>query len=67
MATAKWQSQPKQWRVRGKSNDDLVVTLGNYDTEEAAREEAEKLLKANFYRDLTVERIVRPEEDQASA
>jgi hypothetical protein len=53
----KWQGEPKRWRVRGKSTDGLVVTLGCHDTEQAAKAEAEKLLKEGFYRDLTVERI----------
>jgi hypothetical protein len=54
---AKWQGEPKQWRVRGKSTDGLTVTLGNHDTETAAQADAEKLLKGRFYRDVTVERI----------
>jgi hypothetical protein len=56
MAT-KWQGEPKQWRVRGKSTDGLIVTLGCHDTEEAAKAEAEKLRKEGFYRNVTVERI----------
>jgi hypothetical protein len=54
---AKRQAEPKSWRVRGRSTDGLVVTLGCHDTEKAARAEAEKLLKAGFYRDVGVERI----------
>jgi len=56
MAT-KWQGEPKRWRVRGKSTDGLIVTLGCHATESAARAEAEKFLKEGFYRDVTVERI----------
>ena len=56
MAT-KWQGEPKRWRVRGKSTDGLMVTLGCHDTEKAAKAEAEKLLREGFYRDVTVERI----------
>ncbi|MBU0618045.1 MAG: hypothetical protein KKI02_10035 [Planctomycetes bacterium] len=59
---AKWQGEPKTWRVRGKSTDGLMVTLGCHDTEKAAQAEAEKLVKAGFYRDVTVERI-EPAED----
>ena len=59
---AKWQGEPKHWRVRGKSTDGLIVTLGCHDTEKAAQAEAEKLLKQGFYRDVTVERI-KPAED----
>jgi hypothetical protein len=54
---AKWQGEPKQWRVRGKSTDGLTVTLGNHDTETAAQADAEKFLKGKFYRDVMVERI----------
>ena len=56
MAT-KWQGEPKRWRVRGKSTDGLIVTLGSHGTEKAARAEADKFLKEGFYRDVTVERI----------
>ena len=55
--TAKWQGQPKQWRVRGRSTDGLTVTLGNHDTETATQADAEKFLKGKLYRDVTVERI----------
>ena len=54
---SKWQGEPKQWCVRGKSTDGLVVTLGCHDTKEAAEADAEKFVKGNFYRDVTVERI----------
>ena len=56
MAT-KWQGEPKQWRVRGKSTDGLAVTLGRHDTEKAAEAEAEKLRKEGLCRNVTVERI----------
>jgi len=59
--TAKWQGQPKQWRVRGKSTDGLTVTLGNHDTETAAQADAEKFLNGKFYRDVTVEPITPAE------
>ena len=54
---AKWQGEPKLWRVRGKSSDGLTVTLGNHDTETEAQADAAKLLKGKFYRDVTVEPI----------
>jgi hypothetical protein len=57
---AKWQGEPKLWRVRGKSTDGLTVTLGNHDTETEARADAEKFLKGRFYREVTVEPITRP-------
>ena len=59
---AKWQGEPKRWRVRGRSTDDLMVTLGCHDTEKEAQAEAEKFAKEGFYRDVTVERIKRAEE-----
>lgn len=55
--TTKWQGEPKRWRVRGKSSDGLMVTLGCHDTEKAAEAEAAKFLKEGFYRNVTVERI----------
>lgn len=61
MAT-KWQGEPKRWRVRGKSDDGLTVTLGAHGAENAAQAEAEKFVKEGFYRDVTVERI-QPVED----
>ena len=64
MAT-KWQGEPKRWRVRGKSTDGLTVTLGCHDTEKAARAEAEKFIKEQFYRDVTVERIESAEDPAA--
>ncbi len=54
---SKWQGEPKRWRVRGKSNDGLMVTLGCYDTETAAQADADKFVKEGFYRNVTVERI----------
>lgn len=63
MAT-KWQGEPKRWRVRGRSTDGLMVTLGRHDTEKEAQAEAEKLLKEGFYRDVTVEPI-KPAGDSA--
>jgi len=64
LVATKWQGEPKRWRVRGKSTDGLIVTLGCHDTEEAAQAEAEKLLKGGFYRDVIVERI-KPAGDSA--
>ena len=59
--TAKWQGEPKLWRVRGKSTDGLTVTLGNHDTEAAAKADADKFLKGDFYREVTVEPITYAE------
>ena len=63
MAT-KWQGEPKRWRVRGRSTDGLIVTLGRHDTEKAAEADADKLVKQGFYRDVAVERIA-PAEDSS--
>ncbi len=63
MAT-KWQGEPKQWRVRGKSADGLAVTLGRHDTQKAAEAEAEKMRKEGFYRNVTVERIEQVDNPQ---
>ena len=64
MAT-KWQGEPKRWRVRGKSTDGMVVTLGRHDTEKAAEADAEKLIKEGSYRDVAVERIKLAEDTPA--
>ncbi len=56
MAT-KWQGEPKRWRVRGKSADGMIVTLGRHDTEKAAQAEADKFIKERSYRDVVVEPI----------
>jgi hypothetical protein len=64
--TTKWQGKPKHWRVRGRSNDGLTVTLGNHDTETEAQVDAEKFLKGRFYRDVTVEPIT-PAADPAQS
>ena len=64
---AKWQGEPKNWRVRGKSTDGLVVTLGCHDTEIAANTEAEKFRNDGFYRDISVERIEHETEAETEA
>ena len=61
----KWQGEPKNWRVRGKSTDGLVVTLGCHDTEDAAIAEAQKFKQGDFYRDICVERIEHETETEA--
>jgi hypothetical protein len=57
----KWQSEPKRWRVRGKSPaDGMVVTLGRYDTEQEAQAACDTLMKQKTYVDPRVEPIVLP-------
>jgi hypothetical protein len=60
--TNRQRSEPKvwHWRVRGRSSDNQIVTLGKYDTENEARQECDRIVKAGFYRDVRIEQI-KPE------
>jgi hypothetical protein len=60
--SSKWQTEPKIWRfrVRGKSGDGKVVTLGSYETEEEARADYEKLVKEAYYRNIKIETVTPP-------
>ena len=61
------QSEPKiwHWRVRGKSSDSQIVTLGKYDTEDEAKADRERIIKEGFYRNVRVEQIKpKPEAPQ---
>ncbi len=51
--------EPKiwHWRIRGKSFDSQVVTLGKYDTESEARADYDKLIEEGFYRNVKIEQI----------
>jgi len=60
----KWQGEPKTWRVRGKSTDGMVVTLGCHDSESAAKTDADKFIKDGMYKNVSVERIVRDEPEK---
>ncbi len=57
---AKYTTEPKLWRIRGKASDGLVVTLGRYDTETQARTDLQRFAAEAVYRDLSVEPISPP-------
>jgi hypothetical protein len=46
-----------RWRVRAKSTDGTIVTVGRYATEEEARTDCEKVIREGFYRDVMVDPI----------
>ena len=55
-----WQpTEPKvwHWRVRGRSSDSRIVTLGKYDTEAEAKADQARIIGEGFYRDVKVEQI----------
>jgi|GEM_PF-1322534 len=51
------QDEPKHWRIRAKSSDGVVVTLGRYETETKARADCDAYIKDGFYRDVVVDHI----------
>jgi hypothetical protein len=53
------QNQPKvwRWRVRGRSSDRRLVTLGKYDTENEARADHDRILREGFYCSVIVEQL----------
>ena len=52
-------SEPKiwHWRIRGRSSDSQIVTLGKYDTENEARVDHDKIVEEGYYRNVRIERI----------
>jgi len=58
--SAKWDPEPKYWRVRAKAADGLTVTLGRYATAEEAHAECSKFAAEGGYRDLAVQPIEPP-------
>ena len=52
-------SEPKtwRWRIRGRSSDSQIVTLGKYDTENEATVDHDKIIKEGFYRNVKIEQI----------
>lgn len=57
---SRWRpSEPKiwRWRVRGRSSDNRLVTLGKYDNEAEARADHQRIVKEGFYRNVKVEEI----------
>jgi len=53
-------SKPKiwHWRIRGRSFDSQVVTLGKYITENEAKLDYNKIIKDGYYRNVKIEQIV---------
>jgi hypothetical protein len=53
------QAEPKiwNWRVRARSIDSQIVTLGKYDTEDEAKADRDKIVKEGYYRNVRVEQI----------
>lgn len=59
-AVTNWRkSEPKiwRWRVRGKSSDSRVVTLGKYDTEAEAKVDRARIIDEGFYRNVRIEQV----------
>ena len=52
--------EPKtwRWRIRGRSSDSQIVTLGKYDTQDEAKVDYDKIIKAGFYRNVKIEQII---------
>lgn len=46
-----------RWRVRGRSFDSRMVTLGRYDTETEARAEHSRIMKEGLYPNAIVEQL----------
>lgn len=53
-------SKPKiwHWRIRGRSSDGQIVTLGKYDTQNEARVDCDKIIKEGSYRNVNIEQII---------
>ncbi|NLX21938.1 MAG: hypothetical protein GXY55_09760 [Phycisphaerae bacterium] len=51
--------EPKvwRWRIRGRSADNQLVTLGKYDTEDDAKGDHDRIIKEGFYRNVKIEQI----------
>ncbi len=51
--------EPKvwRWRIRGRSSDSQMVTLGKYDTEKEARVEHDKIVQEGYYRNVKLEEL----------
>ena len=54
-------SEPKiwHWRIRGRSSDSQIVTLGKYDTQNEARVDYDKIIEQGFYRNVKIEQIAK--------
>jgi hypothetical protein len=51
--------EPKiwRWRIRGRSSDSQIVTLGKYDTQNEAKLDHDKIIEEGFYRNVKIEQI----------
>ena len=54
-------SEPKiwHWRIRGRSSDSQIVTLGKYDTQDEARVDYDKIIEQGSYRNVKIEQIAK--------
>jgi hypothetical protein len=52
---------PKLWRIRGRSSDGLVVTLGRYETRPEAQLDFERFNREGRYRDIELQEILSPD------
>jgi hypothetical protein len=52
--------EPKiwRWRIRGRSSDSQIVTLGQYDTQDEVKVDYDKIIKEGFYRNVKIEQII---------
>jgi hypothetical protein len=52
--------EPKiwHWRIRGRSSDSQIVTLGKYNTKNEAIVERDMIIKDGFYRNVKIEQII---------
>jgi hypothetical protein len=52
-------SEPKiwHWRIRGKSSDSQIVTLGKYSIQDEAKVDYDKIIEEGFYRNVKIEQI----------
>ena len=60
MNISNWRrSEPKiwHWRIRGRSSDSQIVTLGKYNTQNEARVDYDKIVQDGFYRNVRLEQL----------
>jgi len=52
--------EPKvwRWRIRGRSSDSQIVTLGKYDTQAEVKVDYDKIVKEGSYRNVKIEQII---------
>ena len=53
-------SEPKiwHWRIRGRSSDSQIVTLGKYNIQDEAQVDYDKIIEEGFYRNVKIEQII---------